>query len=383
MKPCEKKRSCLWLVLFFGIFIGAFTVCDLLMPSKNFSEFENRYLKQRPTLSWDGLMDNSYTQGYESFINDQFVLRNQWIDLKSKAETILLKVENNGIVYGRDEMMFEKYQTANEKQLQKNLGFLEEFAQGQEKLTFAIIPSAYEIYPENLPYGLGQVNQKGKIQELYERLDGKMQTIDLYPALTECKDDYIYYRTDHHWTTDGAYLAYAQYCREKGLDPVNRNDLTRKEVEGFYGTYFNKSKKTSAQPDTLTYFEIPMESVVIDGTPINGAEKDGYLDAAQFEGRDKYAAFLYGNNGLTVLKGADDQNHPDEKAARILLIKDSFSNCFAPFLTYHYDEVYVVDLRSFPKGMTELLESTEFDDILIMYNFMNLESDTNLYRLKY
>ena len=127
MKQREQKHSCLWLVLLFGVF----TVWDLLTPAKNFSEFENRYLKQRPTFSWGGLMDNSYTQSYESFINDQFVLRNQWIDLKSKTETGLLKVENNGIVYGREDMMFEKYQSFDSEQLQKNLGFLEEFAQGK------------------------------------------------------------------------------------------------------------------------------------------------------------------------------------------------------------------------------------------------------------
>ena len=378
MKQREQKHSCLWLVLLFGIFIGVFTVWDLLTPAKNFSEFENRYLKQRPTFSWGGLMDNSYTQSYESFINDQFVLRNQWIDLKSKTETGLLKVENNGIVYGREDMMFEKYQSFDSEQLQKNLGFLEEFAQGKENLTFVVIPSAYEIYPENLPYGLLQVNQKSEIEAIYDRLGAHMQTIDLYPTLTEHKDNDIYYRTDHHWTTDGAYLAYVQYCATKRLNPVNIGSLSRKEVEGFYGTYFNKSKNTSAKPDTLTYFEIPMESVNIDGV-----EKDGYLDTLQFEGRDKYAAFLYGNNGVTVLQSGNNQDHQDGKISRILLIKDSFSNCFAPFLTYNYDEVYVVDLRSFPKGMTELVENTAFDDILIMYNFMNLESDTNLYRLKY
>ena len=378
MKQHEQNRSCLWLVLLFGIFIGVFTVWDLLTPPKNFSEFENRYLKQRPIFSWEGLMDNSYTQSYEGFINDQFVLRNQWIDLKSKAETGLLKVENNGIVYGGQNMMFAKYQSFDPAQLEKNLGFLEEFAHGKDSLTLAVIPSAYEIYPENLPYGLKQVNQKSEIEAIYSRLGTQMETVDLYPTLTENKENYIYYRTDHHWTTDGAYLAYVQYCKEKGHIPVSLDTLSRKEVEGFYGTYFNKSKNTSAKPDTLTYFEIPMDSVTIDGV-----DKEGYLDTSQFENRDKYAAFLYGNNGVTVLKSGNNQNHRDGETSRILIVKDSFSNCFAPFLTYNYDEVYVVDLRSFPKGMTELLESTPFDDILIMYNFMNLESDTNLYRLKY
>lgn len=373
MKKDNKKNSCLILVIFFALFIGGFTVLDFIKSDENFSEFENRYLTQSPTMTWDSLMDNSYTATYEKFINDQFILRNNWIDFKSKAEMLLLKIENNGIVYGKENMLFEKYNAVNAEQLQKNIGFIKEFANGKDNITFSVIPSAYEIYRENLPYGITMVDQQAKTKEIYESLAGTVKTIDLYPSLIENKENYIYYRTDHHWTTKGAYIAYQKYCEEKGLIPVLVNFDDAVKVQDFYGTYFNKSKNTSLTPDTLMYFDFPITATV------NGEVKDNYLDLNSFEKRDKYAAFLYGNNGITVLKSKEKAG----QNGKILVIKDSFSNCFAPFLTYNYDEVYIVDLRSLPMGLNELLANNEFKDILIMYNFKNFESDTNLYRFKY
>lgn len=373
MKFDKKNRSSFWLIGFFALFILAFMIWDFLKPVEKFSEFENRYLKQRPLLTLNALMDNSYTGNYEGFINDQFVLRDEWINLKSKGEKFLLKVENNGILYGKNDMLFEKFNSLNNEQLEKNIGFLDEFLKDKQNTTFMIIPSAYEIYRENLPFGITMVNQQDEIAKLYSYFDKKTDVIDLYSPLKENKEDYIYYRTDHHWTTKGAYIAYQSYCEEKGKNPMPIDFSDAIEAQGFLGTYFNKSKNTSLISDTLIYFDMPIRATV------NNEQKESYLDKESLNTRDKYSAFLYGNNALTVLSSDNE----GEKSGKILVIKDSFSNCFVPFLTYNYEEVYVADLRSLPMGLTELIENTEFDDILVMYNFMNFQSDTNFYRLKY
>ncbi len=363
----KNKRCYLPLIVFFALFIGIFTVADFIKPTENFSEFENRYLKGRPKITWASLMDNSYTQNYEGYINDQFVLRNNWIDLKAKAEALLLKIENNGVIYGKDNMLFEKFNSINSEQLEKNYNFVNEFSK-DKNVTLAIVPSAYEIYPENLPYGITMVMQKPLIDRIYKGLSA--DTIDLVTPLFQNKWNYIYYRTDHHWTTDGAYIGYIEFCKSKNLEPFTDFELTN--VNNFYGTYFNKCKNSSITPDILKYPDLTLKTVV------DGTEKENYLDLSKFDERDKYAAFLHGNNGVTVLSSGEKR-----EKEKILVIKDSFANCFVPFLTYNYDEVYVVDLRSLPKGLTELVESNSFDDILILYNFVNFQSDTNLYRLKY
>lgn len=358
------------LVWLSGAFLLGFTLADLLTPVKAFSDFENRYLKQQPSPTLKTVFDGSFAQNYEDYLNDQFLFRNGWITLKSYGESALLKVENNGIIYGRDGQLFEKYTSFSQAQLDKNLAYLQAFLEGRQAVV-AVVPSAYEIYPEKLPLGLNQVDQLTQIAKINQALSDVALPLDLPAVLTAAKDQELYYRTDHHWTTDGAYLAYASYCAARDLTPVDREDLGLHRVPDFYGTYFNKCKNTSIRPDTLSWYDVPLASVTVDGQ-----EKDGYLDRTALETRDKYGAFLWGNNGVTVLKSRETAN-----PSRLLVIKDSFANCLAPFLTANYDEVWVVDLRSLPTGMTALMEETAFDDILILYNFENLAADTNFYRI--
>lgn len=359
------------LVWLFGAFLLGATLADLLTPAKSFSDFENRYLKQRPSPTLKTIFDGSFSQNYESYLNDQFLFRNGWITLKSYSESALLKVENNGIVYGKGGQLFEKYRSFSQSQLDKNLAHLRSFLEGRPQAVLAVVPSAYEIYPEKLPLGLNQVDQLTQIAKINQALSDVALPLDLPAVLTAAKDQELYYRTDHHWTTDGAYLAYTAYCAARNLTPVDRADLPLHRVPDFYGTYFNKCKNTSIRPDTLTWYDVSLASVTVDGQ-----EKDKYLNCAALETRDKYSAFLWGNNGVTVLKSRETAN-----PSRLLVIKDSFANCLAPFLTANYDEVWVVDLRSLPTGMTALMEETAFDDILILYNFENLAADTNFYRI--
>ena len=372
------------LLILAAAFILVFFVVDMIISNRDFSEMENRYLSKRPTFSWSSLMENTYTRRYEDYINDQFVLRDQWISLKSRSEYLLGKVENNGIVFGSDHYMFEKYLTFDEERLANNTDFVQTFLEKYDfPVTFGIIPSSYQILSDKLPEGLHNVDQSLYIQQVVNSLqDEQLQILDLIPALEAEKEQYIYYRTDHHWTTYGAWLAYRHYALSKGLTPVEYEDLTGNLVEDFYGSYYSKAKLFNAEADTIRWMDIPVESVTVTGK--NGdTVYDSLYNESQWEVRDKYAAFLYGNNGVTIIKSNNNLNHQEGKTSRVLLIKDSFGNSFAPYLTYNYDEVYVIDLRSTVDPLSELLESTEFDDVLILYNFMNYTSDTNFAKLNY
>ena len=154
--------------------------------------------------------------------------------------------------------------------------------------------------------------------------------------------------------------------------------LDGRTVENFYGTYFSKAKKFDAQADTITYYEIPDAGVTLDGK-----EQDGYYDFSKFEVRDKYAAFLRGNNGYTVIKSGVRTVEEGQEPSRILIIKDSYANSFAPFLLCNYDEVHIVDPRYLAGSLSQLINEGGFDEILLMYNFSNLVTDTNLYKLGY
>lgn len=368
------------LFFLFGLFLTGYMVCDMCKYNTEYSEMENRMLAQRPAFTLSGFLDNTFTPKYETYVNDQFVWRDSWISLKSRTELAIGKIENNGIVYGKDHYLFEKYEKADDQRVKMNLRFLNEFfAQHPQPMTFAVVPNSYEVLSEKLPYGLDQLDQEEYIRRIYGEIDApQVRTLDLLPALREHRDEYIYYRTDHHWTADGAYLAYRAYAESMGFVPVEKDAMPgRTDVEGFYGTYFSKCKLFNAVPDVLTYYDIPVTEVTI-----NGEAADGLYDYSKFSGRDKYAGLLHGNNGLTVIRSGNN-TAPEEETTRILVIKDSYANSLVPFLTYHYDEVYVVDLRSLPMKMSELMAETDFDEVLVLYNFMNLASDTNIARLRY
>lgn len=369
----KKKKTYPLLWLFFG-FLLVMTIADLCVPFRSFSDMENRYLAGAPKFSLAALFDGSYTRKYETYVSDQFVGRDSWITAKSHSESALLKTENNGIVYGKDGRLFEKYTSYDEGQLERNLDFIAQFANKQGNVTFSVVPSGYVLMPDALPYGLTLADQETALLNIEKSLsenifNGAVRWIDTLGLLRASGEDDLYYRTDHHWRVRGAYLFYKEFCTEKGFVPVPAESLPLREVEGFYGTYFSKCKRAGTPPDTLTFYDIPVDSVTVDGV-----EKGGWYDETLFEKRDKYGALLYGNGGLTVLKNEDGPR-------KLLLIKDSYSNALAPLFLENYDAVYVVDLRSFPKGLEELCRSENFTDTLILYSFQNLAMDTNLYRI--
>ncbi|MBS5883733.1 DHHW family protein [Clostridium sp.] len=353
------------------------TIIDISNKDKNFSNFENRSLAQRPVFYFDDFLKGRFSKDYERYINDQFVFRDTWIDLKSRSEYLLGKIENNNIIYGKDNFLFEKYEKVDEENLAKNidsvLGFIKKIP--NNNVNFMIIPSSYTIYKDYLPYGINLVDQEFYINNIYNYLNNynNIKTISLIDMFKENKDKYIYYKTDHHWTSFGSYLAYSEFVKNNNLSLVDINNLNKHEVNNFYGTYFSKSKNFNAESDLITYYDVPNLSVSIDGVPV-----DNINDNSKWSSSDKYSAFLRGNNGLTIIQNNDISNNN-----KILVLKDSFGNSFIQYLVNNYKEVYVVDLRGFIGSFNEFFKSNNFDDVLIMYNFINLADDVNISKIKY
>ncbi len=362
------------LVLTIILFI---TIIDISNKDKNFSNFENRSLAQRPVFYFDDFLKGRFSKDYERYINDQFVFRDTWIDLKSRSEYLLGKIENNNIIYGKDNFLFEKYEKVDEENLAKNidsvLGFIKKIP--NNNVNFMIIPSSYTIYKDYLPYGINLVDQEFYINNIYNYLSNynNTKTISLIDMFKENNDKYIYYKTDHHWTSFGSYLAYSEFVKNNNLSLVDINNLNKHEVNNFYGTYFSKSKNFNAESDLITYYDVPNLSVSIDGVPV-----DNINDNSKWSSSDKYSAFLRGNNGLTIIQNNDISNNN-----KILVLKDSFGNSFIQYLVNNYKEVYVVDLRGFIGSFNEFFKSNNFDDVLIMYNFINLADDVNISKIKY
>lgn len=382
-KLTEKLRQVLRypLLCLFALFLIFMFCMDMTSTTRQFSEMENRVLTQKPKFTVEKLVANEYTMDYEEYVNDQFIWRDQWITMKSVSESALQKIENNGVAFGQDDYMFEKYTAVDQTQLEKNIGFVQEYLEQypEQSVTLAVIPNSYQVLGEKVPAGFPNVDQEPLIREMYSRIDAEnLEKLDFGPVLEAHDDEYIYYRTDHHWTTLGAYYAYAEYAQSKGMTPASLEELApyANGQEDFYGTYYSKAKLYNAVPDTITWYDLPVEEVIIDGQSY-----DGMYDLAKLQERDKYASFLWGNHGLTQIV----VNSGVENPTRVLLIKDSYGNSLAPFLTQNYDEVWVADLRHVFSLSAVLQQAGEegFDDVLLMYNYMNFVQDTNLAKLRY
>lgn len=406
------------IAVLFALFISVFFLVDVFNSDRAFSEFENTSLAQKPAFSWSNFVDGSFGSQYVKYINEQFLGRDNWISMKAIADMGLGRIESHGVTYGDDHYLMEKLEIVEDQNypanagtnivkqtsLDRSNGMLSSFLQMYDQpITFSLVPNSYAILEDEVPTGFPGADQQAYTQQIYRTLseaDDQLEIVDFSDALLQHKDEYIYYRTDHHWTTLGAYYAYVAYCEQKGLTPVSLEELEENKVEDFYGTFYSKAKRPSQPADTITWYDVDVDEFafvanlqqdkqlaqlgeVVQEDGLELLRVDGMMDQRKFEVRDKYAAFMWGNSGYVKIKSSHNLNHQEGKTSRLLLFKDSYANSMIPYLTYNYDEIIVVDLRYMAKSTKELMQE-EFDDIFVMYNFSTYVSGaSDLAKLKF
>ena len=346
---------------------------NFLTPTLEFSQNENRYLAQIPEFSLSTLLNGSYMTKLDEYVNDQFVFRDHWISLQSDLEYTLGKRESNGVFIGKN-VLLSKLGTASQANIENNLqGMLDFFAAAQKPCAVMLVPSAAEIQPDKLPLYAQSWPQDPLIQQIYQAAAG-MTGISVSAALREHAEEYIYYRTDHHWTTYGAYLAYLEYCRVLGLTPLEYQAET--VSWNFNGTLYSKSGVRFIKPDTMEAFQSDAAlgcSIKTNGEPV-------YYDSVYFpqylEVKDQYGYFLGQNQPIVTLYG----NQATGK--KLLMFKDSYAHCLAPMLLQYYDEIVLVDLRYINSEIGDLLDIEEFDQVLFLYSVDTFVSSNQLAKLQ-
>lgn len=372
------RRAIYPLVIFGAVLLFGGALLNLFWPKRTQIELENRKAAQFPTFSIEGLLDGSWQSSFAIWMQDQFVLRDQWINAQRATDEIVFqKVEEGGILIGKDQWMFTKLFTVDDstqKQLDKNVQAVSDFAAKYPgKVTFLLAPSASVIYSEELPAGAPMVDENAMLDEIFSEIGQSADVLDLRDVFTANKDQYLYFKTDHHWTPLGAYLAYQQFCTLKGLTPFDCAARESATVEDFQGTHYSATRLWNVENDSITYYplENPMTIFRITGEAQYEPETtENLINTEKFSTRDKYAAFLDGNNGYSVIEG--------NGTGSILVVKDSYANSFIPYLTENYAKIGVVDFRNFKYGLDSTIAQEGYDQILILYNFQTFIADTNL-----
>lgn len=352
-------------ILFFGVLLYAFSIADLFSPLEYFSDLENRKLEIFPKFTVKSLVENEYTPKIEDFTEDHFIARNYWISLKSISESILGKLENNAIVYGDDGRMFTKYLKTDLVNQNKNLAAISTFIDrhNDKNITVMLAPTNSD-FSKAYRSEFAPVLDSSAVIENAKNQIGDSHFLDLQDSFAKhSADEYFYYRTDHHWTALGSYYAYAEYMNRIGKSPKRLEDFTFVEVENFLGTHYSKAKSFNVMPDVLSYPESDATMDIL-GT------KSSIYDLSKLETRDKYAMFLHGNNSISTVTGSGE--------GKILLIKDSYANCFVPYLAESFSQIDVLDMRFYSQSVDKLIADNQYDQILFLYNCETFDSDIYL-----
>lgn len=373
----ENSRHHPAVVLFFTV-LFLFSCLDLCWPKRKFSLLENKSLTGRPAFSFASLLDNRWTNEYNEYVKEQFFLRDQWISMQSWCESVIFgKQETGGILKGADHMQFPRmyaFSADEVRQLSRNIQAVETFARRYPKqVVFLLVPTASLVYRDKLPAGAPLADEDAWMDDIFLKTGQYANTLDVREIFEQKKDEYLYYRTDHHWTTNGAFWAYEAFCRQMGLSCFDRSSHPFYVVEDFYGTNYSSSRFWDTWPDSIIYYPLDNAMTVYEVIGENQFEvrlRAGLYDTEQLEGQNKYGMFLYGNHGYNMVTG--------DGAGKLLVVKDSFANCFVPFLTANYERIDVVDLRNYPYSLDSLIRENKYDNILLLYSFQNFKTDPYL-----
>lgn len=371
------KRYSVFITVLFCLFIFGFGAAHLLLPDRNFSEQENRYLAQFKAPTMQTLRSGRFMEDFEDYVVDQFPLRDSWIRLKARSEKLLGKQENNRVYFSRDgQTLFAHFTAPDRAALEERVGYVNALGENLDvPVYFALIPDKSYVWADRLPANAPNVDDGSTIAQAKELCRSGVGFIDLRDAL---RGDDVFYRTDHHWTTMGAYQGYLGLSFGMGGSGGVYDYPWQLRSDEFYGTTYSSAGAGWVEPDSI-FTLIPeggcLGRVTVTGYPQGTPEDSTMYFEEKLAVKDKYAFFLGGNQPLCVLQ------NPDAAGGKLLVIRDSYSDCLAPFLAEEFQEVHLFDARYNNMSLKQYVEDNGIDQVLVLYSAANFASDGNLFKL--
>ncbi len=344
----------------------------IALEQKDFSDMENRFLQKRPELTAASCADGSFMETFETYTNEQIPLRNVFVKCKAVFVWLTGSSENDGIAKGDEGYLFDKVAATSDKAA-KNIAAIKNFTTSTDRdIYIAIAPTSTWINADKLPKGMPVLDEVSLSNELTLALSNvpNAHMIYLYDTLNKHKDEQIFYRTDHHWTTLGAGYAYEEIASAMGFEAKDITQYEKHVADDFLGTHYAKYKGVFVEPDKLEYYDVPIKALELEGRMV-----DNLIDEEKLKGYDKYAAFMYGNDGRYVVNA-------DKGLGRdLFILKDSYANCLIPYLTMDYDTITVMDLRYFGGKVADELAADPDADVLLLYNWTFVNEDNHFFKL--
>lgn len=413
------NKNFIYAIPFFVVFTAVTFIAWLLPLRPDSSTDEKRELAEFPEFSAEALVSGDYFEAIDTWFSDTFTFRDEWISLaqslrscygtsdiaiygkidasdkipeKPTEPTIAptptdepeewtgkVVTEEDFISFGTvlqiDDACYEYFYfyQAGAERFAGLISRAAEICGDRANVYSVLVPTAIGVMfsPEYMEE-IGSASQKDAIDFIYGSMQG-VTGINTFDTLSEHNDEYLYFRTDHHWTARGAYHVYCEFCREKGFEAPPLSDFEEKVFDNFKGTLYSYANRSSLlKPDTVHAFVPPgdIETIITtDGGSTYGI--DIICDMTNAASGLKYLCFMSGDNPITHIT-----NHSMEEGPTALVIKDSFGNCFTPYLTQNYKEIYVIDYRSYRKmTLSGMLDSFAPDDVIFVNSLTISQAD--------
>lgn len=362
-------------VIVFAVILFGLTGMGMTAEEKTYSEAEKRELQTLPKATKKTIKNGKFQKKYENYLSDQFPGRDDWVRVQTDLSKLFGKKESNGVYFGRDHYLLERYEDEDfeAERMKQNIEALADFVHRAEKnadVKVMMVPTKTWVLRDKLPAFAPTYDEQSFYDALESQLGEQAQEV-LVPVkevLEAHCDEEIYYRTDHHWTTLGAWYGYGAYVEATGGEPETVFEKRNFELacSDFYGTTYAKVNQAKQADDIYIYEPKAALQVVY-----NMGEKttESLYEPEHLDTKDQYRVFTGGNQAVLEITGGV------QNGKTLLVIKDSFANCMIPFLAEDFEKVVVVDLRQLNVGCDALMELFAPTDVLVLYNSAQFVQD--------
>lgn len=355
-------------------FVVFLSIAGIIKPDVKFSEQENRVLMEKPKLSKESLADKSYMTNLESYTSDQFLLRDFWITMKVQCDLMTGKRELNGVYLGKEKYLMQIPSEPDMENVDANLKAMSEFAKKHESLQVnaMIVPNAAYVMEDYLPKGAPVRDQGKDMAYIQKKLNGSIECIDVTKTLKQHASEGMYYKTDHHWTSRAAAYSFKAAAAKLGIEtPVS--DYTRYIVtDSFSGTLASRSGYHKAEDEIEVYVPEGIEVQYLASDSDNEEKRPTVYDKEALKEKDKYQVFFGGNHAKVDIATTNNTER------KLLVFKDSYANCFVPFLLPYYNEIIMIDPRYYYDDVANLIKNRNITDVLFLYNMDTFLTDNSI-----
>lgn len=362
--------------IIFILTLFLFLIINVIVPDREKSVQENRMLATKPKFRLSSLISGDYDEKFEAYMDDQFVGRDMWRKLKVTVDRIGGSRLENGVYIGTNGQLLEQIEVADENHLAANIKAIKSFSESHSKIPvrMMLVPDAANVLNHSLPSLAKPEDQTQMFSMVRKDLGDSVEWIDVSTELNKHKTEKIYYKTDHHWTTLGAFYAFQAAAPSLGIE----GDLSGKYVsyavsDSFNGMLASKSGVNLGEKEQIDIY-VPTEEdtdLIVDYVD-EGKRSTSLYDSSKLKEKDQYTVFLGGNSSLLDIRTVSTSTK------RLLLVKDSFANSFIPFLTPYYREIVVVDPRYYSGTINDLMDSYRISEVLFLYSGNTFFKDNNI-----